>query len=104
MIPWRRELILFAVLAGLGLLALPALVYGVGVVLLGEYSAGATLGAFYGDFYAQLATPSPWAWLLAMGPWLGVQWLRLLWLPFRSLLRRPAPAAPADSAPEPAEI
>ena len=89
----RRELLLFACLAGFGLLALPALVYAVGVYLLGEYQAGATVGDFYAALYAELAAPAPWAWLLVLGPWLGIQWLRLLWLPFRALLRRPATAA-----------
>lgn len=102
--PWRREMLLFAVLAGLGLLLFPALVYGVGVLLLGEYRAGASAGAFYADLYAELAAPSPWAWLLVLGPWLGVQWLRLLWLPFRAVLRRRGPAARAEGAPEPGEI
>ena len=90
----RRELWIFGGLAGFGLLVLPALVYTVGVVLLGEYRPGATVGAFYADLYAELAALSPWAWLLVLGPWLGIQWLRLLWLPFRALLRRPSAAAP----------
>jgi hypothetical protein len=102
--PWRRELLLFTVLAGLGLLVLPALVYSVGVFLLGEYRPGATAGAFYADLYAELAVPSPWAWLLVLGPWLGVQWLRLLWLPCRAVLRGRGPSARADGAPEPGEI
>lgn len=95
----RRELLIFACLAGFGLLVLPALVYAVGVFLLGEYRPGATVGSFYADFYAELAAPALWAWLLVLGPWLGIQWLRLLWLPFRALLRRPATAA-AEPDPE----
>lgn len=95
---WRRELLLFACLAGFGLLVLPALVYAVGVFLLGEYRPGATVGSFYADLYAELFAPALWAWLLVLGPWLGIQWLRLLWLPFRALLRRPAPASPGDEA------
>jgi hypothetical protein len=99
--PLRRELLLLALLGGFGLLALPGLVYAVGAFLLGEYRPGATVGMFYADLYGQLLAPSPWAWLLVLGPWLGIQWLRLLWLPTGLLLRRgksagpPAPAAPA---------
>ena len=99
MTPARRELLLFGLLAGFGLLALPALVYAVGVFLLGEYRPGATVGTFYADLYAELAAPSPWAWLLVLGPWLGVQWLRLLWLPLRAALRRAPPAARAGVEP-----
>jgi hypothetical protein len=35
--------------------------------------------------------------LLVLGPWLGIQWLRLLWLPTRMLLRRGKTAGPAAS-------
>lgn len=84
----RREALLFLLLAGFGLLALPALVYLVGQVLLGEYLPGATMATFYGDLYGHLAGLSPWPWLLVLGPWLAVQLLRLLWLPLRPLTRR----------------
>jgi len=97
----RREALLFSILAGFGLLVLPALVYAVGQVLLGEYRPGASLGTFYGDLYGQLAALSPWAWLLVMGPWLTIQFLRLLWLPARLLMRRDTgePAAEAEKPP-----
>jgi hypothetical protein len=100
--PLRRELLMLAVFGGFGLLVLPGLVYAVGAFLLGEYRPGATVGSFYADLYAALAEPSPWAWLLVLGPWLGIQWLRLLWLPTGMLLRRgktAAPDGPAESAP-----
>lgn len=98
----RREALLFAALAGFGLLVLPAMVYAVGQVLLGEYRPGATVGTFYGDLYGQLAAPSVWAWLLVLGPWFAVQFLRLLWLPLRLLLRDPAakPASAVEDSPD----
>ena len=95
--PLQRELLVLAVFGGFGLLALPGLVYAVGAFLLGEYRPGATVGTFYADLYAALRQPSPWAWLLVLGPWLGVQWLRLLWLPTRMLLRRGNTTAPSDA-------
>ena len=103
--PLRRELLLLAALGGFGLLALPGLVYAVGAFLLGEYRPGATAGTFYADLYAALRAPSPWAWLLVLGPWLGVQWLRLLWLPTAMLLRRDKTAAPGGpDEPSPGDI
>lgn len=96
--PLQRELLVLVVLVGFGLLALPGLVYAVGAFLLGEYQPGATVGTFYADLYLALRQPSPWAWLLVLGPWLGIQWLRLLWLPTRMLLRRGKAAAQSDTA------
>lgn len=82
----RREALLFAVIGGFGLLVLPALIYFVGLQLLGEYRPGAGMGAFYADLYGQLATLSIWAWLLVLGPWLAIQMLRLFWLPAGTFL------------------
>lgn len=85
----RREALLLAVFGGFGLLVLPALVYLVGQVLLGEYRPGAGMGAFYADLYGHLAAASPWASLLVFGPYLAIQLLRLLWLPLGLLAHRP---------------
>lgn len=90
----RREALLLAVMGGIGLLLLPALVYLVGQQLLGEYRPGATMVTFYADLYGRLAALSIWPWLLVLGPWLAVQVLRLLWLPLGSLLHRPS--SPTD--------
>lgn len=94
----RREALLFAVFGGLGLLALPALVYLVGQELLGEYRPGANMGTFYADLYGHLGALSIWAWILVLGPWLAVQLLRLLWLPLGALTRRRATASGGDEA------
>jgi hypothetical protein len=83
----RREALLLLTLGGFGLLLLPALVYLVGERLLGEYRPHGAMGSFYADLYGHLASPSIWAWLLVLGPWLAVQFLRLLWLPVRPLMR-----------------
>lgn len=88
----RREAVLFGLLGGAGLLVLPALVFVVGQQLLGEYPDGG-MGAFYADLYGHLGSASPWAWMLVLGPWLGVQFLRLLWWPMQKLADRNADEA-----------
>ena len=95
----RREALILAVFGGFGLLLLPALVYLVGQVLLGEYRPGGTMGVFYADLYGHLATFSIWPWLLVLGPYLAVQVLRLLWLPLGLLMRRPSPRPQAAASP-----
>jgi hypothetical protein len=88
---------MFSIFGGFGVAILPALVYHVGQVLLGPYRPDAGMGAFYSDLYGYLATFSPWAWMLVMGPYLAVQFLRLLWLPLGGPPRR-APRPPGASA------
>ena len=80
----RRELIWLAVLLPLGFLALPAAVFTVGVELLGEYRPDGGMGRFYADLYSATGAGDPWAWLLLLGPWLGVTAIRLLWRPLRA--------------------
>jgi hypothetical protein len=96
----RREALLFAIFGGFGLAVLPALVYLVGQALLGAYRPDAGMGAFYSDLYGHLGAFSPGAWLLVMGPYLAVQFLRLLWLPVGGLAPR-APRGPGGGAPGP---
>ena len=93
----RREMLVLIVIGGFGLLALPAMVFIVGQELLGEYRPGAGMGVFYADLYGFLGSMEPFAWLLVLGPYLGVQFLRLLWLPLGLLTRRRA--APREEAP-----
>jgi hypothetical protein len=95
----RREAILLGAFGGFGLLVLPALVYLVGQRLLGEYRPEASMATFYADLYSHLAGFSIWAWLLVLGPWLAVAFLRLLWLPLGLLSRRTSPSA-EDEYPE----
>lgn len=91
---------MFGIFGGFGLLALPALVFVVGQVLLGEYRPDAGVGAFYADLYGHLMAASPWAWLLVLGPYLAIQLLRLLWLPLGWATRRPAQPRREPSATE----
>jgi hypothetical protein len=81
----RFELIFGSVLLAFGLFAVPAVVYLVGIKLLGPYGEGAGLGTFYVNFFADLASGIGRAWNLALGPLVAVSLVRLLFLK-----RRPA--------------
>ena len=50
-----------------GLLVLPPLVYVTGISILGPYAHGG-LGAFLGDFFANLARLRWFSWSLVLGP------------------------------------
>ena len=78
----RFELILSSVLLALGLFAVPAIVYWVGIKLLGPYGegAGAALSTFYADFFGDLASGTGRAWSLALGPLVLVSLVRLLFV------------------------
>ncbi|HEY5806661.1 MAG TPA: hypothetical protein VIT67_01765 [Povalibacter sp.] len=98
----RFELILGSALLGVGLFALPALIFVVGTSLLGPYGSGsgAGIGTFYADFFGDLATGSIRAWALALGPLIVVGLIRLLFL------RRPTDAETVsdddtDATPQP---
>lgn len=76
----RFELIVGSVLLASGLFAVPAVVYLVGIKLLGPYGEGTGLGAFYAEFFADLASGTARAWSLVLGPLLTVSAVRLLFL------------------------
>lgn len=90
----RLELFLAAALLAFGLLALPALIFGVGQTLLGGYGAAEDggIGAFYADFFGDLGGFSLRAWLLALGPALTIYALR-------GILRQRATNDDADDEP-----
>ena len=61
---------------------LPMAIYETGQVLLGEYSEeGKGLGHLYGSIFRDLGLGRPAAWMLVLGPWLGIQLIRVLWWP-----------------------
>jgi hypothetical protein len=69
---------LLAALA-LGLIGLPAMVYLVGQLLVGEYEAG--LAGFYEAIGAALVQGRWYAWLLVLSPYIVIQLLRFVfWL------------------------
>jgi hypothetical protein len=77
-----------------GLFGMPALVYWVGVALLGPYGDNANAGVFYANFFADLAAGSARAWTLALGPAVLISLLRLIFL------RRPAPSIETQPVPD----
>jgi len=98
---WRnRELIIAAACLSAGVLVLPALIYGVGTLLLGAYGGGPHLGSFFGDFFRNLAGGSVRTWFLILSPFLFVSLIRFV---FRFKGRKVAveaseTAEPAESA------
>jgi hypothetical protein len=80
----RFELIFASIWLAFGLFVLPALIYGVGILLLGPYGENAGLGAFYADFFGDLVAPTGRAWALVLGPLVLISVLRLLFLDVRS--------------------
>lgn len=79
----RFELVFASVWLAIGLFLLPALIYMVGILLLGPYGEGAGLGRFYADFFGDLAGRSGRAWGIALGPLILISVLRLLFLDVR---------------------
>jgi hypothetical protein len=78
----RFELIFASVWLAIGLFFLPALIFWVGVTMLGPYGEGqgTGMGTFYGDFYGDLATGEVRAWALALGPWILITALRAIFI------------------------
>ena len=76
----RFELIAGSVLLALGLFAVPAVVYLVGIKMLGPYGEGSGLGTFYANFFGDLASGTGRAWSLALGPLVVISLVRLLFL------------------------
>jgi hypothetical protein len=66
----RFEIIFASLWLAIGLFLLPALIFWVGIVVLGPYgeAPGAGLGTFYADFFGDLATGEIRTWFVALGP------------------------------------
>lgn len=79
----RFELILASVCLAIGFFVLPAAIYAVGQTLLGPYGEGESLGRFYADYFGDLAEPAGRAWILALGPLILVEGIRLCFLGVR---------------------
>jgi hypothetical protein len=99
---WRRELILAASCLGFGLFVLPALIYLVGVPLLGAYGGGPHIGSFYGDFFRNLISGTGRTWFIVIGTYLLITVLRLIFLSWGAKLPVNQPGPGEDPAQPPA--
>jgi hypothetical protein len=91
----RFELIFASAWLAIGLFALPAAIYFVGVLMLGPYKPGAGLAQFYTDFFGDLAEPTLRAWILALGPLVLITLMRLIFWGVPARQRKTtAPVAP----------
>ena len=66
-----------------GLAVMPAMIYGVGVLILEAYANGGLL-AFYGDFLKTLVDLRPSGWIVLLGPFVFLTLFRI----FRLILRK----------------
>jgi hypothetical protein len=74
----RFELIVSSACLAVGIFLLPAMIYTVGIALLGPYAAGSgSVRRFYADFFVDLAEPSGRVWAIALSPLVMVSLLRL---------------------------
>lgn len=81
----RRELWFAGGALFVGLIAVPLLIYVVGVLTLGPYASGG-LGAFLADFFLGLVRGWPAAWAIVLGPYAGILLLRTTRLVLRRYL------------------
>jgi hypothetical protein len=100
--PMRFELIFGSVWLAIGLFILPAVIFWFGVTLLGPYGegAGAGMGTFYGDFYADLAQGEIRTWALALAPLILISIVRAIFIGTRP---KPHPDDVADIAAVPSQ-
>jgi hypothetical protein len=83
-----RELLIFGIALGVGVLLMPFLIWIVGNRVLGPYTHGQDLHAgpvkLLGDFFVGLAHGSVIFWCVALGPYFLVLFARLLYAFVRS--------------------
>lgn len=98
----RFELIFASVWLAVGLLLVPALVFWVGIVVLGPYGEegqGGGLGSFYATFFGDLATGEVRAWLLTLGPLILVSLVRAIFVGARGRTEEPDRETPSPEPP-----
>jgi hypothetical protein len=99
----RFELIFASVWLAIGLFLIPALIFWVGITLLGPYgeTPGAGMGSFYADFYGDLASGEVRTWFIALGPLLLISLLRAVFIGLRSKDESAESATPERPRPQP---
>lgn len=98
----RLELILASVWLAVGLFVVPAMIFWVGIAMLGPYgeAQGSGMGSFYADFFGDLATGEVRTWLIALGPLILISLLRAIFLAGRPAAESTEPAT-HEPAPQP---
>jgi hypothetical protein len=95
----RFELIFASILLAGGLFGLPAAIFAVGASLLGPYADDRGLGRFYADFFGDLAEPSVRAWVIALGPLILINAIRLVFVRMPRSRESEPPAVQDDDEP-----
>ena len=73
---WQKELSLFLILVGVGLIALPLGIYFLGSQVAGEY-AGEGIWGLFTHIVTDLGGRNLFAWVLVLAPYLAMQLFRL---------------------------
>jgi hypothetical protein len=76
--PWKRELVIAAVLFGFGFLALPFAIYWVGSQMIGEYAPDTNGLALAEQIWTDLLRLDPFAWTLVASPYVVLQLVRVV--------------------------
>jgi len=76
--PWKRELVIAAVLFGVGFFALPWAIYWVGQRLIGDYAPDAGMLTLTEQIWSDLLRLEPMAWILVLSPYAVLQLARLV--------------------------
>ena len=79
---WKKELVILLAALGVGAFLGPMIVFLVGQAAFGPYDDGAGMATFYARFWLELGQADPIPWLMFLTPYLLLQWLRLLRIPF----------------------
>ncbi len=94
----QRELIIYGIAVGCGLILMPFLIWSIGSRMLGPYTHGDTPNAgpfaLFADFWVGLWHGSAVFWLVALGPALAILAVRI----FLALLRALPAAGPGRRA------
>ena len=75
--PWKRELVIAAVLLGFGFLALPFTIYWVGSELIGDYAPDANALTLVEQIWSDVIRLEPFAWVLVLSPYAVLQIVRI---------------------------
>jgi hypothetical protein len=75
--PFKRELIIAALLFGFGFLVLPFAIYWVGSELIGEYAPGGNALTLAERIWTDFIRLEPVAWILVLSPYAALMLVRL---------------------------